>query len=71
MRIPYATEVQIVRRRMEATVEEVIEEFGISRGTLNNIMNRNKEFIEEIKADLRREAMRESSITASDADARE
>lgn len=69
MRIPYATEMKIVRRRMEATVKEVIEEFGISHRTLYSIMDRNADLVEQIKAQLRKEAVHGTNEHASTQDA--
>ena len=56
MRIPFEVEVQIVRRRMETTVDVVAEEFGVSKLTVHNIMKRNPELVEQLKAQIRKEA---------------
>ena len=64
MRIPYATEVQIVRRRLETDVESVMQEFGIARGTLHNIMNRNEDLVREIKAQMRHDAVMGEAVTS-------
>ena len=71
MKIPYATELRIVRRRMEATVAEVVEEFGISRVTLHSIMKRNSELVDEIKAQMRKDAVHGTAEPASTEDAKE
>lgn len=58
-KIPYAMELQIVRKRLQSTLQETIDEFGISRGGVRRVMVRNQDLVDEIKAELRASAKRE------------
>ena len=58
MKIPYGTEMQIVRRRMQTSLQETAREFGMSRAGVMNIMKRNKDIVDEAKSRMREDAIR-------------
>ena len=57
MKTPFGIEMQIVRRRMQTSLQNVASEFGLSRQGVLNIMRRNKDLVEQAKQQLREEAI--------------
>ena len=61
MRIPYAVEVRIVRRRLETDLDTVSEEFDVSKMTIQNVMKRNPDLVEQIKSEIRNAAAKQAA----------
>lgn len=55
-KIPFKTEMQIVKRRLESTIDATAEEFGISRGAVIAVMKRNADIVEDAKRKMREDA---------------
>lgn len=54
---PYATEMKIVRRRLQVPLTQVAEEFGLTRAGIINIMKRNADIVAEAKAKMRQDTI--------------
>ena len=56
-RLPYAVEMQILRRRMYVSVAEVCEEFGVSSNSVYQIMERNSDLVAKAEEQIRQETL--------------
>ena len=56
-KIPFQTQMQIIRRRLQTTLQATCEEFGVSRSCIVNIMKRHEDIVDEVKARLRADAV--------------
>ena len=57
-KLPFATELEIVRMRLKSTLQETADEFGISKQAVINVMARQANVVEEVKRQMEVAAIR-------------
>lgn len=48
-RTPFTTEVAVIKKRLSSSVKETMDEFNMSRMTVNRIMERNPEVVATLR----------------------